>query len=188
LIAGIFNITHSESLGKYLGCPIFQQRTTRNIFQGLINKETTKLEGWKANCLSKAGQTVLIQSHLEALPAHTIQCFKLPIVVTNQLDSINREFFWKRSNAEKGLKLIAWDKVCMPKVKGGLGLRKTEAINKAFQCKLAWKILTDEDSIWVRVKHYNFLSCPMKTSDSPVWKSLLKCRQLFDREWYGKWV
>jgi len=55
LVAGIFNINHSESLGKYLGCPVFQQRTNRNIFQGIINKVATKLEGWKANYLSKAG-------------------------------------------------------------------------------------------------------------------------------------
>ena len=72
----------------------------------------------------------------------------------------------------------------MPRVKGGLGLRKTEAINKAFQCKLARKILTNEDSIWVRVmrakylKQQNFLLCPKKASDSPVWKSILSCRPL----------
>ena len=72
LVAGSFNITHSESLGKYLGCPIFQSRANRNIFQGIINKATMKLVGWKANCLSKAGRIVLIQSHLEALPVHII--------------------------------------------------------------------------------------------------------------------
>jgi len=93
LVAGVFNITHSESLGKYLGCPIFQQRINSNLFQGLINKAATKLDGWKANSLSKAGRTVLIQSHLEALPAHTMQCFELPKTVMNQLDSINRDFF-----------------------------------------------------------------------------------------------
>ena len=96
LVAGIFNIMHSESLEKYLGCPIFQQCTTPHIFQGLLNKATTKREGWKANCRSKAGRTVLIQSHLEALPAHTMQCFRLPKAVINHLDRINREFFYGR--------------------------------------------------------------------------------------------
>jgi len=92
LVAGIFNFCHSESLGKYLGYPVFQHRTNRNIFQGIINKATTKLEGWKSNCLSKVGPAVLIQSHLEALPAHTMQCFQLPKTVTLKLDRINREF------------------------------------------------------------------------------------------------
>ena len=65
------------------------------------------------------------------------------------MDRINREFLWKKNNMDKGLPLIAWDKICMPKSKGGIGLRKTEAVNTAFQCKLAWKILTNNDSVWV---------------------------------------
>ena len=69
----------------------------------------------------------------------------------------------------------------MPKLKGGLGLRKAEAINKAFQCKLAWKILTNEESIWVRgmrvkyLKNQDFLKCSKKAS---VWKSIVNCRQI----------
>jgi len=80
--------------------------------------------------------------------------------------------------------MIAWDKVCMPKVKGGLGLRKTTAVNQAFQCKLACKILTKEESIWVRVMHakylkqFEFLACLPKPTDSPIWRSILKSRQL----------
>jgi len=102
LVAGIFNITHSESLGKYLGYPIFQQRIGGSQFQGIINKATTKLNGSKANSLSKAGRRVLIQSHLEALAAHTIQCFELPKAVMSQLDSINREFFGRNLIPKKG--------------------------------------------------------------------------------------
>ena len=113
-----------------------------------------------------------------------MQCFQLPTKVTNQLDRINREFFWKKSDSERGLKLIAWDKVCRPKTLGGLGLRKTGAINKAFQGKLAWKVMTAEDNIWVRImrakylKTHTFLACPPKATDSPVWKSSLKSRKL----------
>ena len=33
--------------------------------------------------------------------------------------------------------MIAWDAICQPKRLGGLELRKTAAVNLAFQCKLA---------------------------------------------------
>ena len=111
---------------------VFQNKPTKVTFHEIINKAMAKLEGWKANCLSKAGITVLIRSHMEAVPAHTMLCFRLPKTVTTNLDRINKEFFWKKSNMAKGLALVAWDRVCMPKHKGGLGLRKMDAINKAF--------------------------------------------------------
>jgi len=72
LVSGIMNITRSDSLGKYLGCPGFQGKPKASVFQDLLSRTMTKLEGWKANCLSKAGRTLLIQSNLEALPAHTM--------------------------------------------------------------------------------------------------------------------
>ena len=106
-----------------------------------------KLDGWKANCLSKAGRAVLIQSHLESLPTHTMQCFHIPKVITDQVHRLSREFFWKKNNIEKGMPLIAWDLVCRPKDRGRIGLRKTAAVNIAFQCKLAWKILTNNESL-----------------------------------------
>jgi len=68
----MFNITHSDSLGRYLGCPIFQNKPKRSIFNDLFDRTMKKLDGWKANYLSKAGRAVLIQSHLESLPAYTM--------------------------------------------------------------------------------------------------------------------
>ena len=53
VVAGIFSINHSDSLGKYLGCLVFQKRPDRSTFQDLINRAPTKLKGWKANYLSK---------------------------------------------------------------------------------------------------------------------------------------
>jgi len=67
-VTSMLNIPQRESLGKYLRCPVFQGCPSKSTFQELISKATAKLEGWKANCLSKAGRSVLIQSHLEALP------------------------------------------------------------------------------------------------------------------------
>ena len=144
-------------MGKYLGCPFFQGWPSYSTFQKIFNKATTILEGWKANCLSKAGRTILIQSHLESLPTHTMQCFELPSSTSKYLDKCNREFFWKKSNTEKGLPLVSWDKACRPKSRGGSGLQKIEAINKAFQCKLTQKILTNVPILWVQSMRAKYL-------------------------------
>ena len=111
-----------------------------------------------------------------------MQCFRLPSRVSEKLDQINRDFFWKNSSTRKGLPLIAWDKICCPKTVGGLGLRKTAAVNLAFLAKLAWKFLTQPDNFWAQLltaKYYNpegFFHYKIKPSDSWVWKCLLRIR------------
>jgi len=207
LVMATLAISHSSSLGTYRGCPVFYGKPSKNTFQELINKAATKLSRWKANSLSKAGRTVLIQLHLESLPAHTMQCFQLPSATSTSVDQIHRNFFWKKSNTEQGIPLVAWDKVCQPKTKGGLGLHKTEAVNTAFQCKLACKILNNNTGLWaqsVKAKYLckcGFLQYQSKPADSPVWKNLLKCRNLLKQGirwksgrgnnisfWFDNWV
>ena len=116
---------------------MFMGRPTNDHFKPLLTKALSKLDNWKAKCFSKAGRMILIQSHLESLPSHTMQCFKLPNQVTAKLDQINRDFFWKNSSSRKGFPMVAWEKICRPKSLGGLGLRKTAAVNMAFIAKLA---------------------------------------------------
>jgi len=67
-----------------------------------------------------------------------MQCFALPKSIVDQLGKLHKNF---KPNTEQGLPLIAWDKLCGPKTKGGLGLCKIEAVSQAFQCKLASKFL-----------------------------------------------
>jgi len=183
-VMGNFNIPQSHSLEAYLGCPVFQGRPSPSTFQEMINKSAARLDRWKINSLSKAGRTVLIQSHLESLPAHTMQCFQLPRTTLCQLDNLLRTFFWKKSPSENGLPLIAWDKMCRPKSKGGLGLRNSEAVNSAFQCKLAWRLLTKDNSLWVHtmytkyLRSTSFLDYTRKSTDSPVWRNMLRIRPL----------
>ena len=79
-----------------------------------------------------------------------MQCFNLPTPVAQKLDQIHREFFWKNPTTDTNLPLVAWDKIYQPKKYGGLGLRKTSAVNTAFIAKLSWKFISHPDNFWVK--------------------------------------
>ena len=126
----------------------------------------------------------LIQANIESMPAHTMQCFQLPIATTKQIDKISRNFFWQKSGDSTGLPMVAWDKICRPKKSGGLGLRKMEAVNSAFISKLTWKLF-HEQSLWVEQmkakysinEHFFDVACAKY--DSWAWRCILRNRYQF---------
>ena len=74
-------------------------------FHFLVDKLTSKLQGWKAKLLSQAGITTLISSVLQSIPLYTFSCFKVPDTICKKLDSIVRDFWWVMI---KGLKKNAY--------------------------------------------------------------------------------
>ena len=52
-----------------------------------------------------------------------------------------------------------------------------------FQCKLGWRILIDNDIIWMRimrdkyVKNNDFFNIPKKDGDFNVWKEIINYRK-----------
>ncbi|XP_056697886.1 uncharacterized protein [Spinacia oleracea] len=156
-LASFFNMTPKSFLGRYLGVLFTSTSFTKQNFQHLVVKAEQKMNSWSSNLVSKAGKIVLIQSHLEALPSYAMTTTCLPKTTCNSLDQINRNFFWKQSPEKKGIPMISWDKICQPKNQGGLGLRKTEAVNSAFLVKLGWKVITDHNNLWVREIHAKYL-------------------------------
>lgn len=54
---------------------------------------------------------------------------------------------------DKGQHLVAWERVCTPKVKGGAGIRRIKKMNTMLLIKcfsvLAWKWITCGDKWWL---------------------------------------
>lgn len=53
----------------------------------------------------------------------------------------------------------------MPKVFGGLGLRLTKDINVTLVAKLTWKVLIEEDCLWVKILKAKYLK------NLPLWQA-----------------
>jgi hypothetical protein len=73
---------------------------------------------------------------------------KIPIHVWKQVRRIQREFLWGGRRGRKKINWIKWDVVCLPKKKGGLGVRDVRAVNISLLTKWRWRLLHDDASLW----------------------------------------
>lgn len=47
--------------------------------------------------------------------------------------------------------MVSWEKMCRLKKMEGFGFRKVKVINKVFIVKLVWRIILEEESLWIKV-------------------------------------
>ena len=97
---------------KYLGLDFKLRGKKVADFHFLVDKLTSKLQGWKEKLLSQAGKSTLISSVLQSLPLYTFSCFKVPEAICNKLDSTIRDFWWGYDHGVKKMHLLHWDKIC----------------------------------------------------------------------------
>lgn len=87
-------MTESSSFGDHLGCPIIDSCVTKETFGKFLSKSVNTSPKWKANALSQAGRTVLIQANLATKANFWIQNFKLPKVILNSLDKKHTKIYF----------------------------------------------------------------------------------------------
>ncbi|KAJ4771126.1 RNA-directed DNA polymerase (reverse transcriptase)-related family protein [Rhynchospora pubera] len=194
---------------QYLGLPLTHRRPDRATFQILIDKLTKRLSGWKARLLSRAGRVVLASSVLSTIPIFFMSVFKLPIWVIRQIDKIRRSFIWKGASLQsKGIHLLSWDRVCLPKQLGGFGLLNLHLHNIALLLRWWWGLYVKPDSQWVSLT--KLLYSPARRYAPPLawiqtgsffWKDLRSLRPYFQLSvtahikngentlfWYDNWA
>ncbi|KAJ1685156.1 hypothetical protein LUZ63_016546 [Rhynchospora breviuscula] len=172
---------------QYLGLPLTDRRPDRSTFQILIDKLTKRLSGWKAKLLSRAGRVVLASSVLSTIPIFFMSVFKLPMWVIRAIDRIRREFIWKGVMVpNRGVHLLSWDRVCLPKSLGGFGLLNLNLHNLSLLLRWWWRIYDKPSSQWGTITKLLYgsssrCSPPLtwKQSGSFFWKDLRRMRSLF---------
>jgi hypothetical protein len=73
---------------------------------------------------------------------------KIPIQVWKKVRRIQQEFLWGGRNGRKWISWIKWNVVCLPKIKGGLGVRDVRVVNISLLAKWRWRLLFDDNVLW----------------------------------------
>jgi mannosylglycoprotein endo-beta-mannosidase len=142
--------THISSFPQtYLGLPLSATKLPPSAFQPIIDNCDRYLAGWRATLLSKGGRLVLLSAVLDALPTYFMSSFLIPISVITTIDARRRAFFWAAEETCTGAQcLVAWDKLCVPTSRGGLGAKNLKAQNVCLLLKFCFKFLHSQNLPW----------------------------------------
>ncbi|KAJ3687082.1 hypothetical protein LUZ61_016246 [Rhynchospora tenuis] len=166
LFSQLFGYQRAEFPLQYLGLPLTSARPNRVCFQPLLDKIQNKLAGWKGKLLSRAGRLVLVSSVLSSIPSYVMSTFLLPNWLLNEIDKARKRFLWG-TNQSGGQRIhqIAWNRICLPRAFGGLGLLDFRLHNRALLLRWIWKLYAFHDSLWFSIASKLF--CPQRGCKSP---------------------
>ena len=68
-----------------------------------------------------------------------------------KLVSLQRKFLWGEGPDKNKIAWIKWNIVCLPKEKGGLGLKDINTFNLALLGKWRWNLFQHDGQLWARV-------------------------------------
>lgn len=178
-VKDFLQIESEGGVGKYLGLPEHFTRRKRDIFASLVDKLRQREHSWSTRFLNGAGKQVLLKAVLAALPAYAMTCFKLPVSLCKQIQSILTRFWWDVKPNLRKMAWVSWDHLTKPKSAGGLGFREIGVFNDALLAKMAWRILKTPQSLLARVllgkycHSEDFLTVGAAKTISHGWRGIL---------------
>ncbi|KAG8374339.1 hypothetical protein BUALT_Bualt11G0121400 [Buddleja alternifolia] len=179
----ICNLIHFRECNhnqKHLGLPFCKPATKIADYNELLDRVGRKLSGWKTKCLAQVGRNVLVKGVAQSIPIYFLSLYKIPKAVCDRLDRQMRNFWWGDRDDKRHIRLTSWNLICSPKEFGSLGLRRTHDMNCALVNKLAWKICSEDQSLWTTLLKSKYL-CGGNFLDqnivhynaSKIWRSIL---------------
>uniref|UniRef100_A0A7N0ZVB5 Uncharacterized protein n=1 Tax=Kalanchoe fedtschenkoi TaxID=63787 RepID=A0A7N0ZVB5_KALFE len=151
----MMGFTKSRLSVTYLGVPLTSKRLVIKDFESVIDKILTRINSWTSKVLSYAGRLTLVKSILATMANYQARLFIFPKAVTEVIEGKYKTYLWA-GKGESKRSPVSWDKICEPKKKGGLAIRKF-TYNAALILAQVWDIILLKESLWVQWLHTYFL-------------------------------
>ena len=97
------------------------------------------LASWTLKPMNLPGRLVMVKSVLQAMPMYLFSVLSAPKSVLWEIRCIQKNFLWEGRETKAKFALDSWDKISMPKDKGGLGLRYPEVVGEVQGAKIWWR-------------------------------------------------
>jgi hypothetical protein len=110
-----------------------------------------RLSSWTFRSLNLPSRLILLKSILQTFPIYSFSSLEAPSFILTTIKTLQRNFLWKGAKNEWKIALISWEKICKPKLKGGLGLRDPTILNKVLSAKIWWRWLKRPKDLWARL-------------------------------------
>ena len=115
---GVLEIKQYE---QHLGLPSLVGKNKKASFNYIKERVWKKIQGWKEKLLSQARREILIKAVVQAISTYTMSCFKLPVGLCTEIESLIRKFWWGQKGDRRKVHWVKWETLCKPKYVGGMG-------------------------------------------------------------------
>ncbi|GJY67502.1 hypothetical protein Tco_0469740, partial [Tanacetum coccineum] len=182
-ILNIMSFSKGKLPVKYLGVPLISFRLFNRDCKILVENVHNRIGDWKNKSLSFAGRLQLCKLVIYSMQVYWATVLVIPKGIWYDIQQLIRCFLWCNGEYKRGKAKVAWEDICLPKCKGGLGLRSLEVFNLALMTTHVWNIISCKESLWVRWIHMYKLRGSMiwdvhpKGDMSWSWRKILQLRE-----------
>ncbi|WOG86655.1 hypothetical protein DCAR_0205872 [Daucus carota subsp. sativus] len=183
-VCDVLQVKEISTPGKYLGLPMHIGRRKHNAFKFLSDRVSQKLQGWGTKSISKGGKLVLLKTAAQTIPNFWMNLFLLPAEICNGIQRQMNSFWWGNGGSGKGIRWLAWDKLCNVKAGGGLGFRGLSKFNLAMLAKQGCRLLNNANPLVtsiMKARYFpetDFLQAKVGANLSYMWRSIVAAQDL----------
>ncbi|KAL2233030.1 UNVERIFIED_CONTAM: hypothetical protein Sindi_1483000 [Sesamum indicum] len=108
------NIRNEDRHDVYHHLPAATGQSKKEVFSSISDRVWRRIQGRHEKSLSQAGREVLIKVVIQAIPAYTMSCFRLPDSLLHEMEMMAANFWWNKES--KKIYMVVLSKTMQRKV------------------------------------------------------------------------